>query len=351
MMGALRAFILILCLGPCSAWCRAGSVRLKSVAAVDAGDVIRVGDIAALEGEDAAALADVVVVENAENAASGRAWTEVSIADVRRALGEVGAQMSGISLSGATCAVRLRAADSAATQGDNAPPPAARPEVVDLSGPSTVRKQAAASLASLFGVGADHLRLLFDAGDAAFLDEPRPGVNVVVQPTSSAASGRVVLSCRIVNGDRLIDTRTVRAEAEVLRRAVVLHEKVKRKDEIPIAALGEEELWMPAGDGRPVERIEEVAGSLARTRIEAGTVLRAELLDTPIVVKRNELVTVHAVRSGFEVQTRARARADARRGDVIPFRIDGSKNEFMARVERAGVAVMSLDGGGKDGEK
>jgi flagella basal body P-ring formation protein FlgA len=335
--------ILIFCLACVPAF--AGSIRLRTAAAVEPGQPIRLGDVATLEGDDALALAATTVVEDVAKESAGRAWVQLTFADVRRVLDECGARMSNLTLSGSGCTVRIAGAPKEQSEESKLRAPSPRAESVELEGPPTIRRHAARTLAAFMNVDPADLRMLFDAADAEFLDQPRTGAaRIVVQPQSTANSGRAVLACRILDGDRIIDSRTIRVDSEVRRRVVVVQDMVKRKDEVPGASLAEQEMWLPATSGRPIGSIEEAAGSIARTRLEPGTVLRAEHLETPIVVKRNELVSVHAVRAGFEVQTRARARADARRGDLIAFRLEGSKKEFTARVEGPGVAVIDMDG-------
>ena len=71
--------------------------------------------------------------------------------------------------------------------------------------------------------------------------------------------------------------------------------------------------------------------------------LRADGLQSAIIIKRNELVTVFSVTDGFEIKTTARARSEARLGDVIELRTEGSKRGFRGRVDGAG-RVVALTG-------
>lgn len=343
-MSLTRSVILhVLLLGAAAASAHGGSIRLRTSAMVDAGEAVRVGDVATLEGDDALALAHVTILAEPSRSAAGRAWVEVTLADLRRSLDEAGARAGMLTLSGGVCTVRI-----ASPPKDAAPEPTPkkakpRPESVDPSGTPTVRKQAMLTLSSFLEVDPSDLRLLFDQSDADFLDQPRHALRIAIVPASGSGSARSVMNVRILDGDRIIDHRTIRAEAEVRRRVVVLQTMVKRKDAIPASALSEQEMWMPVGRGRPLERLEDASGALARTRLEPGTILREEHLESPVVIRRNELATIHAVREGFVVQTRARARSEGRRGDVIEFRVDGSKRGFQARVDGPGVAVVDLE--------
>jgi flagella basal body P-ring formation protein FlgA len=323
--------------------CFAGSIRLRTAATAGPDAPIRLGDVATLEGDDALAFAGLTLVEDPVKAAAGRGWTSISLAEVRAALERAGARLSLITLSGAACTVRVPF-EAASEEAPAAAPSRATPQPIDLTGPPTVRTEAGRTLAAHLDIDPSRLRVLFDEADRAFLDAPRHGHRVVVSPAATPASKRLVLAARVFEQDRLIDSRTLRADVETRRAVVVLRDALRRGREITADALDEQEAWLPLGGGRPIERLEDAAGLLARTRLEAGTILREEHLDSPVIVRRNELVTIHAVQSGFEVRTRARAREEARRGDVIEFRLEGAQKTFPARVEAPGVAVIDLDG-------
>lgn len=336
-------FILMLLLFASPTLCFAGSVRLRTAAVVDHAAAIHLGDVATLEGEDALALAGLVLSENPSKSASGRGWTPISLANVRAAIEHSGARMSLLTLSGSSCAVRVNQPAPAPDESRIQTPPPTGPQLIDIEGDMTVRKQAARTLASSLDTDLPDLRALFEEGDREFLDQPRFAQRVVVTPATTPGSKRLVLTARIFEGDRLIDSRTIRADVEARRRVVVLKGTLRRNAEITAEALDEQELWLPVGGGTPVQSITEAIGSIARTRLESGTVLRAEHLVSPVIVRRNELVTIHAVHSGFEVQSRARARAEGRRGDLIEFRLEGAQKTFQARIEGPGVAVIDLD--------
>lgn len=339
-----RALILTLAPLLASHAALAGSVRLRAGAAIEPGQPVRVGDVATLEGADALALAPIIILNDWSAASQGKTWARITIADLSGALDRAGARTSTIALSGSTCDVRVVGlARSDATTEAAEPRTEQGFRVFDVSGTPTVRKECAASLAASLGVEPDSLRLAFDSADAEFLDAPRFDRRIVAQPVSAKASARSVVSVRVYDHDRLEASRTVRVEAEVRRDVAVLTKPLRRKDVIRADAFTSEERWMPAGAGEPISRAEDALGRIARTDLPAGTVLGMHQLDSPVVVRRNELVTILAIRAGFEVQMRARARTDGKPGETIEFRAEGSKKPIFARVEKSGVAVLNQD--------
>lgn len=326
-----------------------GTVRLRTSAIVlqqERG--VRLSDIAQLEGEDANALADVIVLDGAALASREAAWVEVDIDALRASLAKSGASMGRLAISGSMCVVRIegmRAGQAKPTEAKPAPEPA-QGQVVAPEALPTIRGRIAEALAELFGVGRSDIRLKFEERDEALLAQTEWGRRIVVQPGSSAGSSRVVVEVRVYAGDRLAENRRVQVDVEVQRRVVTMLQTVQRRAEITPEAITERVLWIDPSGPAPISAANLAIGTRARTRLEAGNILRETEIEAAIVVRRNELVTVHCLRAGFEVRTRARAQQDAACGDVIDFMLDGSRRSFQARVDGPGRAVVNLDAGG-----
>lgn len=323
----------------------AGSIRLRGAAVLEAGTRnVTLASVAELEGEDARALGGVVVLEDAAAAGGGLAYAEVDLAMVRRALELSGASLGRMAIGGSRCLVRFA---PAAREPEGGPAAAAiAPSVVVIDGSvPTIKGRVAAALADLYGVDRSDLRLRFDERDEELLAQAVWGRRVAVQPTTTAGSSRVLVEARVYAGDRMIENRRLRVDAEVRRRAVTLTRTIERKEALDAGALSESEQWMAAGagGGAPIGSIEEAAGLVARSRLEAGSVVREGDVERAIAVRRNEQVTVHCLRRGFEVRTRARAKADGAVGEFIEFCLDGSSKPFTARIEGPGLAVVDLD--------
>ncbi|MBL0928225.1 MAG: flagellar basal body P-ring formation protein FlgA [Phycisphaerales bacterium] len=330
------------------------AIVLRGAATVPAGtQAVSLGVIADLQGEAAQRLADLVVVPDVKSAARGRAFFEVAPDDVRRALRNAGAPTARLALRGSTVLIRIDQPPAPAAPAAKTSPPRAerRPVPIDRSGPPTVRLRVAEGLARLLKVELDALRVLFDDADGEFLSAPEIGRRVVVEPVTSGSSPRLMLDVRVWTGDRLEAARTVRVDAEVRGRVLVAQREIARKSEVEASAVAVEERWYTPTSGRALESVGDAQGLLARTRIAPGSIVRADHLEAPVVVRRGELVTVRALAGGVEVKASARARQPGARGEVIECVVEGGKKTFLARVEGPGLVVMSLNTAENPGDR
>ncbi len=78
--------------------------------------------------------------------------------------------------------------------------------------------------------------------------------------------------------------------------------------------------------------IEEVAGSQAVRNIATGMIVDHESVRAPLMVRRNEIVTVTARSGGIRVSTDARAKVDGSLGDLIQVESLHDRTTFYARV-------------------
>lgn len=321
---------------------RADAVRLRSGASVGPGPV-RLADIAALEGPEAERFALVEIEPDALAAAGLRRVFEITLAQVRASIEREGANWGRIALSGSACVVRVAGEpEPAPVDGESAPAPPT-PAPIALDGPPTVRTRVGALLLELFDAAPADLRLLFDPRDEAFLNTPEWGRRIDLQPNTTGGSGRQSVTVRIFEGERLIEARTLRVDALLRRTVLRLASTAARGAVIAPEHLTEQELWIdPAGEA-PVAGMESALGMLARTRLDAGAILRKGDIEAPILVRRGERVTVHCMSGGVALRVKARAQADARMGELVECRIDGRRGGFGARVTGRGVVVMNLD--------
>jgi flagella basal body P-ring formation protein FlgA len=187
------------------------------------------------------------------------------------------------------------------------------------------------------------LRATFEAPDRAALSRPLSSATLIIQPVSSDASATAVVQVRLVNDGSIIEARTVHAQVEVERQVLVTRRMIAAKRAIGPEDLAPEQRWVAPATASPFASVQDAVGAFVRTRLEPGTVLRPDHVLSPIAVKRNELVTVYSVSDGFEIKVQARAKTDARVGEVIEFRTERSKSWFRARVDGPGVAVVVMD--------
>jgi len=295
---------------------------------------VRLGQIAVLAGDDAAELGAVEIVEHAR----GR----VTVDEVRAALDRAGVNWGRVELHGGVCRLR-RGVPRLETRRSDSGASGEEPAVVDLSGAPTVRTRVAKMLGDLYGVENEALRVRFDPRDSAFLDSAGGRFEVTIG--AGSASERVAVVVTVFDGDEITESRTVRADVRVRRRVLVLGRDLARNEAVSAAALRAEERWVSPAGSPVVAEQENAAGMLARTRLGAGTVLREAHLTRPVLVKRNQLVTVLCLSGSVAVRVEARAMDDGKEGDLIEFRVDRKSTPFRARVSGAGVAVVTTEMG------
>ena len=295
-------------------------------------------DVAELRGDAAVGLGGLVVGEAGA--------TRVDLAAVRRALeGRVGTNLGRLTLSGSACAVRVGAAMSAVapTAGGATAPAGAALE--------TVRTRVAAKIAEVVGVEAAGLRLAFDEGAAgrALLGMGVAGRTVVVQP--AGAGERMPLSVRVYEGDRLLASGTVRVGVLVRREVVVARRDLTRGAAFDAERVGAETRWVEPGVSPAA--MADVLAATARGRVEAGGVIETRHIETPLAVKKGDLVAVDCLSGSVAVRRTARARAAGREGDVIEVQTLESRKSFRARVSGPGTAVLvvAVPGMGEGSER
>jgi flagella basal body P-ring formation protein FlgA len=92
------------------------------------------------------------------------------------------------------------------------------------------------------------------------------------------------------------------------------------------------------------ESVEKLIGMEAKQSIQAGDVVMSDVVQSPILVKRGDLVTVVAQSGGIRVRTSAKALRDGARGDLVQVEAIGSKDKYDVRVtgsRQAAVFAMS----------
>lgn len=311
------------------------AIELRSSAVIGPGAVL-LGDVATLSGTDASALASLVVCEGVPS--GGR----VSLDEVRSALDAAGVHWGRVSLRGGDCVVRQGEVRLSVAEGETVEQERS-PGVIDLSGPETVKTKIARVLGALYGTENEDLRVLFDERDEAFLEIMDSGKRYEVVATSGASSARAPITVNVFEGESLTETRTVRADVEVRVEAVVLRRRAERGESISSGDVMKQWVWVTPTGSPVVAEVSVAVGRLARTTLTAGTVLREALLELPIVIRRNELATVHCLSGSVTMRVEARAMDDGHVGDVIEFRKDRRSAPFRARVSGPGIAVATTE--------
>ena len=86
--------------------------------------------------------------------------------------------------------------------------------------------------------------------------------------------------------------------------------------------------------------VEKLIGMEARQALQAGDIVFTDSVQSPIVVRRGETITVISQSGGIRVRTTGRALRDASRGDLVEVEALGSKQKYDARVVGTREAVV-----------
>lgn len=320
--------------------CAAGTVTVRASASVE-GNVVRLSDVATLEGAEAERLADVVVVEDLRAAMGSSGVVRLEISRVRRAIEDGGARVGRVALQGAACEVR-----AGGSRADVKEPGAKR----DGGGgeapralPGNVRGAVEEMLGRVYSVSADALRVTYDARDWDFLGQDVTGRRVEAQPGGSATGTKQGVRVWVYEGDRVALEGQVTACVEVRREVVVMTRGVRRGELIGEHDVRMEERWVEGAIAASAARgADEVIGREARTRLGVGGVVRVGDAEAAQVIRRGDLVVVHCVSGGVVVKAPARALGDAREGEAVELKLDGSSRAFVARASGKGRAVMEI---------
>jgi flagella basal body P-ring formation protein FlgA len=101
------------------------------------------------------------------------------------------------------------------------------------------------------------------------------------------------------------------------------------------------ELSPPSSSRRtPAGSVEELIGMEAKTALQIGDVVYSDQVQSPLLVKRGELVAVVSQGGGIRVRTTARARQDAAMGELVQVETLETKAPFDARVTGPGEATV-----------
>lgn len=311
------------------------SVTLRHHARVPPGEPVLLGALALVEGPDAAAISAVVISENVSELLGGRNWHEFKTEAIRESLdaADQDAAWGLVRVRGSGCHLGevLR---------DRTPKPRSEGNPEDASDalPSGARVRDAIlrKLARVLSVDPQDLRVTFRETDDATLNRLIMGRSVTVVPLGMSQS--MPVRVRVYERNGSLSESTVRASIEIRRRIVRLNRPVARGQVVLPEDLVEDVAWV-APDVAPTTA-SFATGSLARRKLDAGTVLTDRDLERPILIGRGELVRVHCISGSLVVESEARALEDGREGETIELEPTLGGGRFRATVRGRGRAAV-----------
>lgn len=341
MASNLRAlFLLAACLASLRTAFAQDSITLRPAAALRSGPV-HLADIADLGGAGTA-LGQVTITTLAASAKT------VSLAEVRDVLDKQPSINWGrLTLAGAACKVRVAPDPAASTSPTSSPAPAPAASPAPAATGPTVRSAVARKIAETLAVNEDDLRLTFDNSRSDILDMPTDDRVVAIQPLG--ASDKMSLSVTVYRADAIIATATIRVATLVKREVRIARVPLYRGQVLTDDLVSTDTQFLPA-TAAPAP-IDKVIGTAVRSRIEPGAVVLAKDIESPVVVKKGDKVTVDCISGTFVVRTTARALESGREGQEIRFVVDAPQTSrraakdapdasFTAKVQGPGRAIV-----------
>ena len=164
----------------------------------------------------------------------------------------------------------------------------------------------------------------------------------VIPPRNSDLLGKIPFSVHFdVNGKfykRVWATATVEVLAEVVitKKPVGRHKPITEDD---IELLKMDLAKLPSG---VITDTEAVLGKRTRRAIGAKTVLRADLVEFPPLVKRGDVVVIIAESSGLKITALGEAKKKGRLGESIPVMNYDSKKILYGRVLDSNTVVVDF---------
>lgn len=306
----------------------ASSVRLRAKANV-ASDKITLAHVAQLEGEQAQALAGLVIA----SFPTQQNELTIKLADVRKQLTETGVNWGMLSLRGfAHCqVVRLKRDEPAPVGRDQAV--ASNPQnEITLDSKLTLRAKVIETIHRLAEVDASELRISFGGRDQQILSQNVTTHRYEIQPSVSNVIGRVPVVIRQFEGQSLVDTFTIIADVKRKTQAVVVTRNISRSETFTPGSVELREVLLSDDRGQPVTDLAQVLGRDADAMLREGSVVYADDIKSPRLIKRGELITVRCHAGGLIVRTVARATQDGCMGEQITVRNDSTRQTFIAIV-------------------
>ncbi len=86
------------------------------------------------------------------------------------------------------------------------------------------------------------------------------------------------------------------------------------------------------GQRAAADSVEKLIGMETRQAIQAGDIVFTDLVQSPILVKRGDVITVTSQSGGIRVRTSGRALKDAAQGELVQVESLGSREKYDARV-------------------
>ncbi len=306
-------------------------VTLRDSAELPAHGPITLGQIAELSGSQASALAGTEITPDS-GAAGADGWATIDAHAVREALRRApGVNWGKLIVRGSACAVRRAGTEPPKAAARPAPEPPA-------NAGATVRAMVEQRVRESIGGADDEVRMTFEESDRALLDASVEGRTADIQLVGT--SERQTVSVKVFEGLRQVAAGSVRVGVSVKRTVAVCTGGLRRGEALTAENFSVEERWI-APTVRPVD-VSKALGRVARGRVDPGDIIEENDAESPVLVKKGDLVDVYCLSSSINLKSVARAMENGREGETIRFQTPNAKRPFLARVDGPSRAVTGV---------
>ncbi|MFW6059099.1 MAG: flagellar basal body P-ring formation chaperone FlgA [Phycisphaeraceae bacterium] len=330
------AMALLSCL--CAVPAHANSIRLHDEVGVTDGTV-KLRQVAELIGDHAEGMGDHVVGRFVGDSDE----LVIQLDDVRRALSDADVNWGMVSLRGyQRCRVhRLDPRPEPSADGESAAESNTEQRITPDQSPR-LRGRVESVIQQLAGVPRDELRITFNERDAEQLDRSAWAGRYEIEPRTSRAIGRVLLSVRRYEAGKPVERFTIAADVQRRAEVVIVTRHLSRGDRFTGDALKQRTVWLD-DDRLPLNDVSLVADQQAASTMNTDDYVYASDVRSPILIQRGELVTVRCLSGNLVLRTVGRAAEDGAMDEVIRIRNEGSRETFRATVTGRLQAVVQLD--------
>ncbi len=316
----------------------ADSVRLHDAAGTEHARVT-LGDVAELEGPYAESLSDISITAFRE----GATRLTVTLDAVRAALASEGVNWGRLSLQGYNaCEVHRTLPPAAPERRDDSPVIANVDQEIALDTAVTVRDLLIGQIEALTGADGADLRIAFRPNDDDLLNRSAIGGRIELAPTTSATLGRLGFKYRRYDGLRITEEQTITLDVERRFLGLATTRTIKRGETFNRDDVVVREFWLDRADP-PLTDPKLVAGQAAAKLLRADSPVHADAVEAPVLVRRNELITVRCHSGGLVIRTVARAKEDGAMDQAIKAVNEKTRESFLVTVvaRREGVVMLN----------
>ena len=328
----------------------AGKIRLLSSAEVESSSV-RLADVAEIVGKDAFAFADTKVAAFVNDSKT----VSVSLDSIRKTLTQKKANWATLTLIGFDrCAVNktAMAGSESTAQQFKGFQSNVKKLVIDKSAteqaaivyaPNTLASLIQNNIARKLNTSPSNIRLEFKQKDNALLTKKVDLKSYYISPVGKNLLGRVAFVINQQQGKKLQNIARIYAKAEMRSYALFANENIQRNTQITDGSIEMRQIWLDSSYKTPLNTIKHALGQIAKRNIKQGAMICSSDLKQPVLVNRNDIVSVHCISGMISIEISAVALESGKRNDLIQLKNIDSNKKFTAKVIGSALCEIRRD--------